>query len=260
MAEERPVALITGAARGIGAATARRLARDGWAVVLVDRCADDDALGYPLATGAELRTLAAALDGIDHVGDVRSPDDVAAAVDVGLDRFGRLNAAIHAAGVIAGGQPIWETSDEAWNVQFDINVGGARNLIRAVVPPMLDAGDGRVVLVASAAAQTGNPGIAAYNASKAAVVGLTRGLAADLADSGVTANAVSPGSTDTAMLAESARIYGLASPHEFATHHLNRRLLSSDEVAGSIAWLCGPDASGITGAVIPVDAGMTTGV
>ena len=97
----------------------------------------------------------------------------------------------------------------------------------------------------------------AYSSSKHAVVGLVRSLAADLADSGITANAVAPGSTDTDILAASADVYGLSSPEEFAIHHTNRRLLRPEEVAEAIALLCSPSASGITGSVLAVDGGMT---
>jgi NAD(P)-dependent dehydrogenase (short-subunit alcohol dehydrogenase family) len=101
------------------------------------------------------------------------------------------------------------------------------------------------------------PLLAAYSASKHAVVGLVRSLAAELGPHGVTANAVAPGSTNTAMLHASAAVYGLADTAEFAVHHLLGRLVEPDEVAALMCWLCGPDSAAITGAVLPVDAGMT---
>jgi NAD(P)-dependent dehydrogenase (short-subunit alcohol dehydrogenase family) len=99
--------------------------------------------------------------------------------------------------------------------------------------------------------------LAAYSAAKHGVIGLVRSLAAELGPHEITANAVAPGSTTTAMLDAGASFYGLSEPAEFAAQHLLPRLLVPDEPAALIAWLCGPESSGITGAVLPVDAGMT---
>jgi NAD(P)-dependent dehydrogenase (short-subunit alcohol dehydrogenase family) len=118
---------------------------------------------------------------------------------------------------------------------------------------------GRIVAVASAAGRTGLFHLAAYSAAKHAVVGLIRGAAMDLAPFGVTVNAVSPGSTRTAILEASAAVYGLASSEEFASPQPLGRLLEPTEVASSIAWLCSPAASAITGADVAVDGGMTVG-
>jgi NAD(P)-dependent dehydrogenase (short-subunit alcohol dehydrogenase family) len=113
--------------------------------------------------------------------------------------------------------------------------------------------------VASAAGRTGLFHLAAYSAAKHAVVGLVRGAAMDLAAYGVTVNAVSPGSTRTAILEASASLYGLASAEEFAQQQPIGRLLEPVEVAAAIAWLCSPTSSAITGADIAVDGGMTVG-
>ena len=86
-----------------------------------------------------------------------------------------------------------------------------------------------------------------------------RSLAAELGDEGITANVVAPGSTATAMLDASAAVYGLDEPAAFAVHHLQHRIIDPDEVAATLQWLCGPGSSAITGAVLPVDAGMTAG-
>jgi NAD(P)-dependent dehydrogenase (short-subunit alcohol dehydrogenase family) len=116
--------------------------------------------------------------------------------------------------------------------------------------------DGRFVAVSSAAGVRGLPQLAAYSASKHGVIGLVTSMAAELGPLGITANVVCPGSTDTDMLTASAAVYGLPSKEEFAQHHLLPRLLQPEEIAAAIAFLCGPGASGMTGAVIPVDAGM----
>ena len=99
--------------------------------------------------------------------------------------------------------------------------------------------------------------MAVYSAAKAGVLGFIRGLAVDLRGSGVTANAVSPGSTSTDMLVESARLYHLESPDEFSMHQVIERLLDPSEVASMIAWLASPESSGVTGAEVRVDGGLT---
>ena len=147
-----------------------------------------------------------------------------------------------------------------WSALLAINLEGAWRLAKATVPALLQRPEprqGRFVAVASAGGTVGIYLLAAYSAAKHGVIGLIRSLAAELGPHGITANAVAPGSTTTAMLDASAAVYGLASPDEFATQHLLGRLLAPDEPAALIAWLCGPDSSGITGAVLPVDAGMT---
>jgi SDR family mycofactocin-dependent oxidoreductase len=254
------VAVITGAARGIGAATAVRLAAAGWNLVLVDRAADDPVLPYPLATRAELDEVARACDGVAVVGDVRDQQALNGAVAVALERFGGLDAAVAVAGGIAGGRVAWETGEAAWAAMLDVNVTGVWRLARAAVPALLlrhTPRQGRFVAVSSAGGTLGLPLLSAYSASKHAVVGFVRSLAAELGPFGVTANAVAPGSTETAMLDASAAVYGLASTEEFAGHHQLGRLVGADEVAALVAWLCGPDSAAITGAVLPVDAGMT---
>jgi SDR family mycofactocin-dependent oxidoreductase len=258
------VAVVTGAARGIGAAVTRQLAAHGWAVVALDRCADDPALSYPLATRADLdatvRSCAAPERVLGMVADVRDQEKLSAAVATAVRRFGRLDAAVGVAGVLSGGGPLWETTDEQLRTMLDVDVVGVYRLARAAVPALLSSPPprhGRFVAVASAAGSRGLPRLAAYCAAKHAVVGLVRGLAADLRGTGITANVVSPGSTDTELLAESARIYGLPAAGAFAGQHLLERLLTADEPAALITWLCSREASGLTGADVPVDAGLT---
>jgi SDR family mycofactocin-dependent oxidoreductase len=255
------VAIITGAARGIGAATARLLAADDWQLVLVDRCADDPALSYPLASRDELdATVAACGDAVGVVADVRDRAALAGAVELAVSRFGGLDAALAIAGCIAGGDPAWTTTDAVWDVMIDVNVGGVRRLAEAAVPAMLQRPApraGRFVAVSSAGGTLGLPHLAAYSAAKHAVVGFVRSLAAELGPLGITANAVAPGSTTTPMLDASAHVYGLPDTSQFATHHLLGRLIRPEEVAAMVAWVCSPSSSAVTGAVLPVDAGMT---
>jgi SDR family mycofactocin-dependent oxidoreductase len=258
------VALVTGAGRGIGAATVRALVRDGWSVVAVDSTVDDDALPYALATLAE---LAAAVDHADgpgraeyFVADVRDVDALQAAVRRAEDVWGGLDAAIACAGVIAGGVPLWEVPLAQQQAVLDVGLGGVLNLARVAVPALLRRRApraGRFIAIASSAAVQGMPMLAAYCAAKAGVVGAVRALAVELADSGVTANAVSPGSTATAILDESARLYDLPSAEAFAAQQPIGRLIDADEVAAVVVFLAGLASSAMTGADVAVDGGLT---
>lgn len=258
------VAVVTGAARGIGAAVARALAADGWRLVLVDRCADDPALGYALATEADLAATVEGCGGpetaVGVVADVRDQRALDGAVATAVERFGGLDAAVAAAGCIAGGRPAWEDDDARWEVMLGVNLEGVWRLARAAVPAILARPAprrGRFVAISSAGGTVGLPLLAAYVAAKHGVHGLVRSLAAELGAEGVTVNAVAPGSTTTAMLDASALVYGLPSTDGFRQHHLLDRPLEADEIGALVAWVCSPASSGVTGAVLPVDAGMT---
>ena len=260
------VAVVTGAARGIGAATVLGLARAGWSVIAVDRDGDDPRLPYAMGTRHELDDVVAragalgAGTAVAHVADVTDADALGAAVAVAETRFGGLDAMIAVAGVIAGGTPLWEMPADQLAAVLDVDLGGPITAARVGVPALLrrpEPRQGRFLAVASAAATRGMPKLAAYSAAKAGVTGLVRGLAADLAGTGVTANAICPGSTDTAMLAESARIYGLDGTGPFAEQQAVGRLLHPDEVAAALVWLAGEASSAMTGTVIPVDGGLS---
>jgi len=260
------VAVVTGAGRGIGAAAVLALSAAGWSVLAVDSAADDPALPYPMATPAELsgvvrRASETAGSGRvrSFVADVRDQGAVLAAVAEAEHRWGGLDAAVAAAGVIAGGVPLWDFPLAQQQAVLDVNLGGVLSLARAAVPALLRRPaprSGRFLAVASAAATRGLPMLAAYCAAKAGVTGLIRALAAELADSGVTANAVSPGSTATPILDESARLYGLPGAGSFASQQPVRRLLDPAEVAAVLAFLASTASSGMTGAIVPVDGGL----
>jgi SDR family mycofactocin-dependent oxidoreductase len=256
------VAIVTGSARGIGAATVDALVNESYRVVAVDRCRDIPEVPYALATPGELDAVVAhhgdAVLGL--VGDVRSATDMQLAVETAVRHFGRLDAVVACAGVVAGGGPLWEVSDAAWDAVWSVNVLGTRRLIEAAAPTLIANGvaaNGRILAVASAAGTMGLRHLAAYSAAKHAVVGLIRAVAMDLAEYGVTANVVSPGSTRTAILEASAAVYGLENGEAFAAQQPIGRLIEPVEIAQAITWLCSPASSAITGADFAVDGGMT---
>jgi SDR family mycofactocin-dependent oxidoreductase len=248
------LAVITGAARGIGAAVAGQLAEQGWSLVLADACSAQPGIGYAMPSPAELDAVAERCGADVLCADVAAPDFGAQLTDLLAGR--RVDAAVAAAGVIADGLA-WDTDETVWSTLVDVNLHGTRRLAEATVPGMVAAGRGRFVAIASAAALRAMPKLAAYSAAKAAVVAYVRALAADLAGTGVLANVICPGSTRGAMLAASADVYDLPGQDEFAGQHLVRRLLEPHEIAAAVVWLCGPSASAVTGAVVPVDGGLS---
>ncbi len=240
------VAIVTGAAGGIGRAVVAELASQGVHVVAVDTADVDEPQFDP-----KLRTL---------VADVRDPEAMREAVELARREFGSLDVAVAAAAVMAGGRPLWETTDAEWDALFGAGVRGVAYLAKAAIPAMLQRPEprsGRFVALASAAAHQGMWHLAGYNAAKHAVVGLIRGLAHDLRGTGITASAVSPGSTRTPMLDATASLYGLDDIETFAQYQLTGRLLEPDEVAAAVTWLCSPEASAINGTVVHADAGFT---
>lgn len=260
------VGLVTGAARGIGAATVRLLASQGYSVLAVDWCAGDDpppGVPYSLPTTTDLEAVAEMAGPNVHayVADVRDHTSMGAAVAAVLDRWGRLDAAVAAAAVMLGGSPQWETADDELRLLWDIDFLGVWNTAAAVIPAMLANDDPhgcRFVAVASAAGRHGLYRLTGYTAAKHAVVGLVRGLAADLVGAGVTASAVSPGSTRTRMLAATAAIYGMEHEAGFADQQLIRRLLEPEEIANVIAFCCSLEGAAVNGSVIESTGGFPT--
>lgn len=252
---------MTGAARGIGAAVVHRLAGDGWRVVAVDSCEDHPDLDYPLGCREELDAVAAKHPDavLPVVADVRDQSALHDAVRLAVTEFGGLDATVAAAATMGGGKPLWETTDAEWDALYEVGLLGVFHLVRAAVPALLarpEPRTGRFVAMASSAAHRGLWHLAPYCAVKHGVLGLVRGLAADLRGTGVTATAVSPGSTDTAMLAATAALYGLESSAEFRKHQLVDRLLDPAEVAAAVCWLCQPESSAVTGTVVHADGGF----
>jgi SDR family mycofactocin-dependent oxidoreductase len=257
-------AVVIGAARGIGAATTRLLAEAGWSVMAVDRGSDDPRIPYPLGSVRMLDDLAAEVGSPAHPVVARTADTcdepgLAAAVSEAEDRFGGVDAVITTAGVIAGGVPLWEMPAAEVDAVLDVDLRGVIVAARVGIPALLRRPApraGRFLAVSSTAASRGLPMLAAYGAAKAGVAGLVRGLAAELRGTGVTANSVSPGSTATPILDESARLYGLDGAEAFARQHTIERLIRPEEVAAALVWLAGAAGAAVTGVDLPVDGGL----
>ncbi|MDH2416141.1 mycofactocin-coupled SDR family oxidoreductase [Nocardioides sp. CER19] len=254
------VALVTGAARGIGAATARRLAADGYSVLALDWCAGPSAYPYPMPERSDLDAVVGPLSGaVAHVADVRDRQGMDAAVELAHDRWGRLDVAVACAGVITGGRTLWDTPDQELEFEWGVNAKGVWNTAAAAIPAMLagpDPSGCRFVAVTSAAGSRGLFHLAGYNAAKHAAVGIVRGLAADLTGTGVTAVAVSPGSTRTQMLDATVALYPGATTEDLSDHQLLQRALSPDEVAAAVAFCCSIEGASLNGSVLHADGGF----
>ncbi|WP_018157877.1 mycofactocin-coupled SDR family oxidoreductase [Demetria terragena] len=254
------VALVTGAARGIGAAVVSRLADDGVDVVALDWCAGPAATPYAMPTIDDLEQVAHGRPNVlTRVADVRDPAALNSVVDDALSRWGRLDVAVAGAAVVSGGSPLWETDQGELDLLWDIDVRGVWNTAAAVIPAMLSgpAPQGcRFIAIASAAGSHGLYRLAGYTMAKHAVVGLVRGLAADLVGTGISAVAVSPGSTHTQMLAQTAALYG-TSVDDLVTRQLLRRPLTAPEVAATIVHCCSVDGAALNGGVVHADGGFS---
>ncbi|GAB3577921.1 mycofactocin-coupled SDR family oxidoreductase [Calidifontibacter terrae] len=255
------LAVVTGAARGVGAATVARFAERGWTVLAIDGCLGDAEPGSAQSTTDDLDAVVDAHPNavIGAVVDVRDLSGLRTAVDCVVGRHGPLVAVVAAAAVIDGGDDQWQTDPELLDRLWRTDVGGVWNTASVTVPHLLAAADAgeqpAFCAVASAAGHRGLWHLSAYCVVKHAVVGLVRGLAADLHGRGITVTGVSPGSTDTDMLAATARIYDLPDVSELARGMTTGRPLRADDIAAVAEAACtlGP---AVHGSVLDASAGM----
>jgi len=244
-------AVVTGAGSGIGRATAERLAEAGCQVTLIGRHVDR--LNETADRIGEQAFAAPA--------DITDPDALAAAIEAGRDRFGPIDILINNAGA-ATSAPFLKTDADAVRAMLALNLEAPAEAARLVLPGMLTRRWGRIVNVASTAGLKGYAYVSAYVAAKHGLVGLTRALALEVASRGVTVNAVCPGFTETELVARSLeKIVAKTGRSEeearaaLAALNPQGRLITPDEVAQTIVWLCGDGASGVNGAAVPVAGG-----
>jgi len=241
---EGRVALVTGAARGIGAATALALAEAGARVAVVDR----DAEGIERTADAIGR---AGSDALAIPADVTDAPAMERAVDTVVAEWGRLDVLVNNAGIVRDAT-LGKVSDEDWTATLDVNLRGTMIGTRAALRPMRAAGAGRILSATSVVARMGNYGQTAYAASKAGIIGLTRAWARELGPLGITANAVAPGFIDTEM----ARGVPEKVLSALLQRTAARRLGRPEEVAAVYVFLASDLASFINGAVVGVDGGL----
>jgi 2-hydroxycyclohexanecarboxyl-CoA dehydrogenase len=243
------VAVVTGAASGMGLAIARSLAARG------DRVALLDLQGEATARAAEeVRETGARAIGVEA--DVTDRGAVDAALDEVRAELGPIAIMITSAGLDAF-EPFTDITIASWERILAINLTGTFHCLQAAVPDMLEAGWGRIVTISSSSAQSGAPRMAHYVAAKAGVVGLTRALALELARKGITVNAVTPGMIDTPMLRRASAGGDIGTLEKTAARAVPvGRVGTPEEIAATCAFLCSDEAAFITGQVVGVNGGM----
>ncbi len=248
---ENQVALVTGAASGMGLATARAFAESGAKVVLADFRAD--------VVKAEAEKLVAEGQTAIAIGcDVSEDRQIEAMIARTVTEFGRLDVAFNNAGVMAKIAPIAESTHAEWERVIGINLRGVWNCMRHELRQMEKQGSGAIVNNASVGALTGNPGIASYIASKHGVVGLTRTAALEYIDKGIRVNAVNPGLIDT-QVARDVVSGDEQAYSEFAKRVPIGRAGRPEEIASAVLWLCSSGASYVVGQALTIDGGLTVG-
>ena len=240
------VALITGGGAGIGAATARLFVREGASVLLVDqdrKTPDRFLKGSAISFQADVSDANAANEAVKRV----------------LKKFGRLDILVNNA-AMRNYSAVAKATPEEWRAVLGVNLVGAANYCRAALPALRSSGSGSIVNVSSCYALTGRKGMAIYDASKAALIALTRTLAHEEAEYGVRANAVCPGSTLTDFHVKRGRKAGKTMAELRRARDDNSlmgRWASPEEIAYPILWLASDEASFVTGAALPVDGGLS---
>ena len=237
------VAVITGGARGIGYAVAERMLTSGASVVLWDVTAD------------RLKTSQAALSTLGQVEtqvvDITDEDQVFAAADAAVKALGKIDILVNSAGITGPNQKTWEYSSKDFRLVQEVNLMGTFHCCKAVVMQMMKADYGRIINIASIAGKDGNPNAPAYSASKAAVIGLTKSLGKELAQTGIRVNAITPAAAQTEMFAQMTQAH-----IDFMLSKIPmNRFVKVEELSAMIAWMASEECSFTTGAVFDISGG-----
>ena len=246
--KQRAVALVTGAAQGVGRATALRLAADGFSVAVND-----------IADDGRLTELAAHIGGVAVPADIADPASGPAMVKAIAGAFGVVDVLVANAAAMAM-SPFLEAGPGEWWRQIDVNLSGHFRVIQAVIPGMRARGHGRIVIISSGWGVIGHPNATAYAASKAGLIALTKGLGRELGPQGILTNAIAPSFIDTEQLRVDADDAGI-SLAEMRRRYRElipvRELQSPDDIAAAVAFLAGPGSSAVIGQVLQPSGGVT---
>ncbi|HEY6295905.1 MAG TPA: SDR family oxidoreductase [Streptosporangiaceae bacterium] len=244
----RPVALITGAAQGLGHATALRLAADGFAVAVND-----------IADDGRLTELAGRIGGLAVPADISDPVAGPAIVATVARRLGPVQVLVANAAAMAM-SPFLESKPAEWWHQIEVNLSGHFRMIQAVIPGMRARRYGRIIIIASGWGVIGHPNATAYAASKAGLIALTKGLGRELGPQGILTNAIAPSYIDTEQLRVDAEDAGITLEEMRQRYRLLipvRQLASPDDIVGAVAFLAGPGSGAVIGQVLQPNGGVT---
>jgi SDR family mycofactocin-dependent oxidoreductase len=270
---EGKVALITGAARGQGRSHAVRLAEEGAEIVAVDICADFDSAPYPGATSEDLATTTKMVEDLDRrvisrQADVRDSSALRAVVDEAVAEFGHIDIVCANAG-IASFAPSWELTDETWHEMIDVNLTGVWKTAKAVIPHLIERGQGgSIIITSSTAGMVGFGNLAHYAAAKHGVVGLMKVLAIELAPHHIRVNTVHPTSVDTPMIDNPAVLQlflpGVQNPSRDDARTMMKAMnalpipwVEAVDISNAVLFLASDESRYITGTQLPVEAGNT---
>ena len=273
-AVEGRVALVTGAARGQGRAHAIALASEGADLIVTDLCADIGTVPYPLGTAAELAETVSLVEAtgqrcLSMPADIRDTAGIGLVVEAGIEAFGQIDICVANAGVTGYGK-FHELDDDTWNDMIDVDLTGTFKTIRAVLPHMLERRYGRIIATSSMAGRMGNANLSHYVAAKWGVIGMVKSLAMEVANKGITVNAIAPAAVDTAMLHNEA-MYKLfcpdmdaptredVTPRYQAMNRLGVAWMAPEEVSRAVLFVAADAASSMTGQVIEVSLGSSAG-
>ncbi|SFB04686.1 NAD(P)-dependent dehydrogenase, short-chain alcohol dehydrogenase family [Amycolatopsis marina] len=264
------VALVTGAARGIGRACAVAFAQEGADLVLTDIASDVDGVPYPMGSRSQLDHTARLCREQDvavltTVADVRDMTSVRAVAADAVDRFDRIDVLVNNAGIAApAGKIVHRITEDEWQLMIDVDLNGAWRMTAAVAEPMMKRRSGSIINIASTAGTVGYRNFAAYVAAKHGIIGLSKASALDYAPHGMRVNALCPGSVrDSAelegrMLAEIARALEVADhENEFIRQQPTNTLVEAPDVAMAAVWLASDESRHATGSVVTVDGAFS---
>lgn len=241
------VAIVTGAAQGIGLSIAHRLATAHASVVIAD-------INVKAAQKESNSLVETGLAAVALGCDVSDPASVQTMTDAVLEKFGSIDILVNNAGIIGQGAPIQQVTDDDWNRMIAIDLTGVFNCCRAVIPHMIEQGSGRIINIASISGKDGNPNMVPYSTAKAGVIGLTKALAKEVAQNNIFVNAIAPALIKTRMLDDVT-----AAEIKYMTDRIPMgRLGKPEEVAAMVHWLASDEVSFSTGAVFDLSGGRAT--